>query len=96
MNLILGVMKHSMVETFVMKISQVLYFLTFLLCSVGTDDMNTFQASDVEDWDRIGKAMASMDIVTVPNNVPRTKGGESSCVEISKENLPFSKKNVPN
>ena len=38
--------------------------------------------------------MASMDGVTVPNNVPRTKGGEESCVEIPKENLPSSKEKM--
>ena len=83
-------------ETFVMKISQVLYFLTFLLYSTGIVDMNTFQAGDVEDWEWIERAMVSMDVFVVPSNVPRTKGGEASYAKISKENLPSSKeKNVP-
>ena len=53
--------------------------------------MDTFQASDVEDWGRLERAKAILGAITVPNDVLQTEGGEASRIEIPKEDIPLLK-----
>ena len=56
--------------------------------------MDTFQASDVEDWGRLERAKAILGAITVPDDVLQTEGGDASRIKIPKEDIPLLKEKL--
>ena len=56
--------------------------------------MDTFQASDVEDWGRLERAKPILGAITVPDDVLQTEEGEASRIEIPKEDIPLLKEKL--
>ena len=54
--------------------------------------MDTPQANDSEDWSRLKRVVATLGVITVPSDVPRTEEGEKFRAETSMENISLKEK----
>ena len=49
--------------------------------------MDIPQENDLEDWSRLERAVVTLGVITVLDDVPRTEGGEKPHAETSRENV---------